>query len=69
MKIELDTAAVEWLDAHARDKGFTTGAQYAGKLLQALVDALKTQNPRIDGLTTEEEKLIEERLRSLGYIE
>lgn len=69
VQLTLPADVFEWLEGQAHRRGLSSGAEFASKLLQEIASLMGKSGEGDGELTAEEEKLIEERLRTLGYIE
>lgn len=65
IQITLSAEAYRQLETQAKEQGFDSAETFAGKVVEVMASLLIEQN----ALSEDEEKLIEERLRALGYIE
>ena len=66
--IEVSDSLLEVLGGRASEKGFESVEEYVCFVLEQLADRIRVQ----DGSgtpTTEDEKAIQDKLRSLGYLE
>jgi hypothetical protein len=65
IQITLSAEAYRQLETRAKERGFDSAEAFAGKVVEVMASSPEVE----DALSEEEEKLIEERLRALGYIE
>ena len=65
IRITLSAGAYRQLETQAKERGFDSAEAFAGKIVEVMASSPVEQ----DALSEDEEKLIEERLRALGYIE
>jgi hypothetical protein len=66
--LEIDDGILAALRERAVDKGFDTAEEYVRFVLEQLVRRIREQNGS-GNLTGDDEKVIQEKLRSLGYLE
>jgi hypothetical protein len=66
--IEIDDRLLDVLRGRAREKGFGTVEEYVGFVLSELAGRISGSAGPGD-LSDDEEKAIQDRLRSLGYLE